>query len=208
MPPRFERPLVWTPTGAHLACTRGPQRAPADADQVYAYAHLASCGAGGTARRALPPAPAKHDSALRAKANEGAGCSPREGGLVCAPGLCASWRCDRLRGRTACSLNASMRDHWCCSPGVRLCAVRARSALRASRRGELSVRAKVKFMAPPTLNAGTPARLTNIVTMATKHEGYRIPASRPTLAMSGRATASEAPLLNGPLDCVVGRPFA
>jgi hypothetical protein len=31
---------------------------------------------------------------------------------------------------------------------------------------------------------------------------------RPTFAMSGRATASEAPLLNGPLDCAVGRPIA
>ena len=78
---------------------------------------------------------------------------------------------DRLRGRTACGLNASMRDHGCFSPGVPLCAVRARSALRAYRRGERSIRAALKWRAPLTLNAGTPARLTTIVTMATKHEG-------------------------------------
>ena len=60
-------------TGAHLVCAPDPQRVPAHLDLVYAFAQTASGRVAHTAPLALPRSLAKHDCALRAKANEGAG---------------------------------------------------------------------------------------------------------------------------------------
>jgi hypothetical protein len=129
--PRFERPLVWISTGAHFACTRGPQRVPAPLDQVYAFAQLASGGAAGIARHALAPLPAKHDSALRAKANEGAGWCVREDDLISALDCVRDGEGEGVRVRVGCTLSISLRDNRCSSTGGRLCAERTRSALAA-----------------------------------------------------------------------------
>ena len=140
--------------------------------QVYASAQLASRGAGGMPRAALPALPAKHHGALRAKANEGGFRSAGQAGLVCALGCVKVGEGGGSRGCVGWSLNASMRDHGCCSTGGRLCAVRARSALPAHRGSQRTAQgaAEAGLQVPPNLNEGTAASLREKATNAAAHD--------------------------------------